>query len=326
MQFSQNFFKKEIRCDFEISEMMKRAWAAELEVLQVVADVCKKNGLSYFADWGTLLGAVRHQGFIPWDDDIDICLKREDYMQLIRILPEQLPKGFVMAGMYADSERLRQAALCLNIRVMADEEQWDFNDYMKYFHGFPYQRIGIDIFPLDYVPRDRELLEIQKEIIIYGRLILQYWDTYQKNGELETRLSVMEELCSVTIPRNAGTENFLRKLIDSVAALYQENEADELVEYQYYVTGSQKCMKKDWYQEVTRLPFECTEIAAPAAFHEALTAQFGDYMTPDKEWRGHGYPFYGSMEKNLAEQIRAVGFTGTVEEFCQKVSSGEMRV
>lgn len=66
MQFTQNFFNPEIREGFEISAMMKRAWAAQMEVLQVVADICKKNGLEYFADWGTLLGAVRHQGFIPW--------------------------------------------------------------------------------------------------------------------------------------------------------------------------------------------------------------------------------------------------------------------
>lgn len=79
MEFASNFFEKEVREGFEVPEMMKRAWAAQMEVLQVVADVCDKNGIQYFADWGTLLGAVRHKGFIPWGDDIDICLRREEY-------------------------------------------------------------------------------------------------------------------------------------------------------------------------------------------------------------------------------------------------------
>lgn len=326
MEFSKGFFQKEIRCDFEIPEMMKRAWAAELEVLQVVAEVCEKNGLQYFADWGTLLGAVRHKGFIPWDDDIDICLKREDYMKLIRILPEELPKGFVMTGIYADSARLIEAALCQNIRVMADEEEWGFNEYMKRFHGFPYQRIGIDIFPLDYMPSDNEALELIKGIVEYGVSILRDWYILQSNNELEKRLQNMEKLCSVTLPRNGSTPYILIKVIDSVSAIYRADEADELTEYRFYVNRPGYRMKKEWYKEAVKLPFEETEIAVPCSYHEVLTAQFGDYMTPVKDDRGHNYPFYGCMEDELVKQIRATGFTGTVDEFCRKVSCGELQV
>lgn len=326
MEFSPEFFQKEVRCGFEISEMMKRAWAAELEVLQVVADVCERNGLQYYADWGTLLGAVRHQGFIPWDDDIDICLKREEYAELVRILPRQLPKGFVMAGMYADCERLRQAAVCSNIRVIADEEQWDFNDYMMRFHGFPYQRIGIDIFSVDYMPRDYELVEIQKNIITYGLVLSQYLDEFRVNGELNDRLSKMEELCGVTIPREDGIIHYLSRLIDSVSALYGEAYADEVTEYPFFVARPGYRMKKEWYQEVVKLPFENIEIAVPCGYGEVLTAEYGDYMIPQMVEGGHEYPFYKNMEEELVRQIRAAGFCGTVEEFCQKVSCGEWKV
>ena len=139
MEFSKDFFKREVKCGFEIPEMMKRAWAAELEVLEVVKNVCEKNNIQYFADWGTLLGAVRHQGFIPWDDDIDICLKREEYNRLIKVLPRDLPEGFVMAGMYAGEERLRRAAFVPQIRVMADETKWNLHSY----NHMPYTSIHL---------------------------------------------------------------------------------------------------------------------------------------------------------------------------------------
>ena len=67
--FDEKFFEAEVRDDFRISPMMKRCWAAEMEVLCQIDRICKKHGIPYFADWGTLLGAVRHKGIIPWDDE-----------------------------------------------------------------------------------------------------------------------------------------------------------------------------------------------------------------------------------------------------------------
>lgn len=326
MQFTQDFFKPETRDGFEISAMMKRAWAAQMEVLQVVTDICSKNSLQYFADWGTLLGAVRHQGFIPWDDDIDICLKREDYNCLISILSQQLPRGFVAVGMYAGTERLRMAAEVPQLRVMADETLWDFNDYMKYFHGFPYQRIGIDIFPLDYIPKEDELANIQKIMIKQGMNLLENWTTLESAGKLQDSLREYEKLCNIEIDMRGDVKNWLWKLTDAIASLYHRDEADYITNYTFWIEKDGYKMKKEWYDNVVMLPFENIEIAAPAMYHEALTAQFGDYMVPVKGVADHDYPFYGHMEGELKKQIKAVGFNGSVEEFCQAVSSGRLRV
>ena len=247
MIFREDFFQKEIRCGFEVSEMMKRAWAAEMEVLQVIEDVCKKNRLQYFADWGTMLGAARHQGFIPWDDDIDICLRREEYDKLIQILPQELPRGFVLAGMYAGEERLRQAAFVQHLRVIADETLWNFNDYMRYFHGFPYQRIGIDIFPLDYIPMDEEVADLQKMILQYGVGTLKNWDVFRQRGELETRLVQIEEWCGKELPRNEQIKNALWRMLDSVCALYHAEESEEMTDYMFFIESPDYRMKKEWY-------------------------------------------------------------------------------
>ena len=94
LQFPENYFQKEIRCGFTVSETMKRYWAAQMEVLQEVVGICGRHHLTYYAFWGTLIGMVRHKGFIPWDDDIDIAMKREDYQKFLQIAGKNcLPAG-----------------------------------------------------------------------------------------------------------------------------------------------------------------------------------------------------------------------------------------
>ena len=72
------YYQGETRDGFYIEPMMKCAWAAHLEVLRKIDIICRENDIRYFADWGTLLGAIRHKGYIPWDDDLDICMLRPD--------------------------------------------------------------------------------------------------------------------------------------------------------------------------------------------------------------------------------------------------------
>lgn len=326
MEFAEDFFKKEVREGFEVSEMMKRAWAAELEVLMTVSNICNANGLQWFADGGTLLGAVRHKGFIPWDDDIDICLRREDYNQLIRALPEQLPYGFVVAGMYAKTERLQMAAEVPHLRVIADEKVWNFNEYMRYFHGFPYQRIGIDIFPIDYIPRESELANIQKVIIQSGMNLLYNWNELEIAGTLEEVLNNYEKLCNINIKRDTNIRNTIWKLIDAVCSLYHREEADCMANYIYWIEKDEYKLNKECYKNAIMLSFENIEVSVPIGYEEVLRAEYGDYMIPVQDVADHEYPFYKHMEKELIKQIRAVGFEGTVEEFCREVSSGRLQV
>ena len=79
MKLTTEFYQDEVRYGFYVPTAIKQAWGAELQILAEIDRICKKCNIRYFAEWGTLIGAVRHGGFVPWDDDLDIGMLREDY-------------------------------------------------------------------------------------------------------------------------------------------------------------------------------------------------------------------------------------------------------
>ena len=128
LEFKSDFFKEEERNGFTISETMKRAWATELDVLSRVIAVCKKYNLTYYAYYGTLLGTVRHHGYIPWDDDVDIALKYEDYRKLLEVLPGELPETFGISSMYTSKSHRQQVSQMQNILILIQNGNRNFMD------------------------------------------------------------------------------------------------------------------------------------------------------------------------------------------------------
>lgn len=295
MHFDESYFKGEEREGFYIEEMMKRAWAAQIEVLKEIEQVCKKYGLTYYADGGTLLGAVRHKGFIPWDDDIDISFRRDEYEFFRSVVKKEFPEEYDLLEIYTDDGYEEVFARLVNSRYISYSQE-----RMEKFHGCPYV-VGVDIFPLDYLPRDEEecmVLKAMYSVALSAKTLI-----LRKDPRAEEALPKVEEICNIKLDRNKPMVPQLIKLLDQISQLYKKEESDDVALLHHYVVYGDGRMKKEWYDEVIWMPFENTQIAVPKNYDGCLKAVFGDeYMTPVRG-NYHDYPFYAKQERVWQEAM-----------------------
>ena len=94
LEFPNGWFDEEGRCGFNVDRQRKEIWAVELDLLAEIQRVCKKYNIQYFADGGTILGTIRHKGFIPWDDDIDIAMFRDQYVKFCSIAKDEFKSPY----------------------------------------------------------------------------------------------------------------------------------------------------------------------------------------------------------------------------------------
>lgn len=153
LEFPQNFFASEERCGYTVSADMKKIWAVELDLLAQVMHVCQHYSIPYYVDGGTLLGAIRHDGFIPWDNDIDLVMLRDDYDRFCQIAPQQFQDPYFFQTEETDPGSMRGHIQIRNSEttaILAGERTGRF----KFNQG-----VFIDIFPLDEVPNVMEELD-----------------------------------------------------------------------------------------------------------------------------------------------------------------------
>lgn len=136
-----------------VDPVLPAAWAVELDLLIELDRICRKHKIPYFLDAGTLLGAVRHGGFIPWDDDVDVAMKREDYDHFCRIAPSEFSHPYFFQDHHTDLEYPSYHAKIRNSETTAIPYTEIKRGRCKHWYN---QGIYIDVFPLDGVPADRE--------------------------------------------------------------------------------------------------------------------------------------------------------------------------
>lgn len=264
MNFEPSFFKEEIRSDFLVDEKRKKIWAVELQILEKIDEVCKKHHITYYAHYGTLLGAVRHQGFIPWDDDLDIAMFRDDYEKFQKIAAEEFTEPYFFQNAYSGGI-IRFMAKIRDSRTTAIE------------HMAPSinQGIFVDIFPLDAAPDGINedapaILEIQKEIwttVVNPREILE---------ELEAgKRFVLDINTLVNLIKLDKRERFREFEAFSLSHFGETQNVGFIARLLF--RDPPEILKKDWFKDVVYLSFENIRIPAPAEYDKILTVLYGNY-------------------------------------------------
>lgn len=297
MNFDSFFFFPEVREGFYISTSMKRFWAAQMEVMQRLIDVCIQNDIKIFVDYGTLLGTIRHEGFVPWDDDIDVVIFRKDQKRLYELLRREFSDEWEL--LESQDEKYLQPWYRIN---NSDSFLFD-EDKIREFHGCVYP-VGVDIYILDNPPADNAENDIVSAMfeIVYGLC----YDEKISVESIEKALSFLEECFNLRLNTDDYTQ--IKKIMLTIAqelmASYDQNETGDLLK----LDGggySLKRYKTEWFKDMLWMPFENTYVPVPIGYEDVMAKNFGSgYMNVVMGGGMHDYPGF----KELAQEyIRKTG-------------------
>ena len=257
------------------SDKLKSVQKVELDILKEFIRICKKYNLTYYAEGGTLLGAARHNGFIPWDDDIDVSMMWSDYKKFQEVAPFELRKPYFFQDYSTE--------LFFDISPMARIRNsnttgctsWEYENVSDPSYNYG---IFIDIWVLAPIPNEeRQKAELKESIDCLWRAI-RGW--YAKQNILKGNGTNYEKY----IPDWEAVSDVysiidLKKLY--IEKCYRINEETKEVGMTSFRTLDPKFIwEKEWFDETIELPFEDIAIVCPKMFDEVLTKTFNNWQIP----------------------------------------------
>lgn len=261
---------------------LSKVHQANLTILKEIDRICRKYKLKYVLDAGTLIGAVRHQGFIPWDDDADVAMTRPNFDAFLKVAARELPESMEMVlpgqfhggtGFYDFTPRI----IYKNSRTHEDDEEMAFYDG-KLNH------LWVDLFVLDALP-DSKIGAIAAKGIQAGIYGLAMGHRYQLDY---SKYSLVQKLA---VGGLAGVGRLIpMKWIVKLQRFFARKDRKKKTRQLYYSNYQPDylyvTLERQWSTETVDLPFEDTKLMCPKGWHDVLTWVYGDYRKlPPKEQR-----------------------------------------
>ena len=279
LDFPKDFFESEVRCGYEVSSRMKKVWAVELDLLAEAKRVFDKYNIRWFAIGGTLLGAARHKGYIPWDDDIDIAIPRTDYERFRSIAREEFSHPYFFQdefnspGLLCGHAKLRNLDTTMVLSSHLEEQMGKMSFNMGVF---------IDFFPVDNIPDEiEEKNEWIKKLKKVGRNAWHLrWYTHRGRfvEDKKARFVVLRFLLSMI--RNP---DYFFKKYNRLLSKYSD--ASTYKSCLYCLFCRENAGKTRWMwnsadldtKNMIFLPFEFINIPCPSNYDAVLTQTYGNW-------------------------------------------------
>ena len=282
LKLPDDFLNEEYRDGYFVSNQMKKNWAIQLDLLAEFDRVCKKYNITYSLDSGSLLGAVRHKGFIPWDDDIDVIITRPNYNKLLDIVlnNNEFKEPYFFQCAYTDKNYVRGHAQFRNSDTTGILKS-EFNCDCKFNQG-----IFIDIFILDGIPEDEKEKKKQNKILCkYKRLFRCYNDVFIK-GETNIIKKILKIIYRKIFKRNCLILDY-KNLENTLTEVYDKCKAVDKILFR--LNNCKYQIPKEIFSEVVYVDFEFLKFPIIKDYDYLLKIYYGDdYRIPKKIPNCHG--------------------------------------
>ena len=293
----RDLFRDEIRNGFLVTVNQKRIWNIQLNIVAEVDRICKKHGINYFACRGTLLGAVRHKGFVPWNDDLDIAMLRPDYENFKRVVKQEIKDCYFVDAWhdykFEDEEKVLPDKSFLQFVTKQQRktypDRWPFWVMMKIkdnrttfiqYRDRPHvhQGIWVDIFPLDPVPpfsnaHQQKTFEIESLLFKTAISPAAAKKALQENKVLALDKNSVEQYIKLPHTKKA--------LALDLFAYKNFAKSDFVGHIRGHILGEKPlAFKWENFEEVVYMPFEEINLPVPRGYEDCLTTQYGDWHKP----------------------------------------------
>ena len=249
-----------------MEDVMEKHRAVLLELLQEFDRICKKHNIPYMVFCGTALGAVRHKGFIPWDDDLDVSMLRNDYEHFLQVAPGEVKEQYYVQAEFSEHWNMHFSKLRKNNTTYLEK----FHPKDKEMH----QGIYIDIFPCDNAADKAWVRKLQ----FYASRVALSHTIYKRGYETDSKKKKFFMMCCSLLP----VKPFHR------FAMGAKRKDSEYVHTFLSCTSRYKkgIYKRTWFTETVEMDFEGMKVPISAHYDELLTTLYGDYMKlPSEEER-----------------------------------------